>query len=80
MILRLDRRLEPNEAAELLAALANEAAPVRIDVMLETPGGGVALADLAAMPAQVLVRTPDGARLSDDPWMLETGALWEAVS
>jgi hypothetical protein len=36
--------------------------------MLETPRGGVSLADLAAMPAQVLVRTPDGARLAADPW------------
>jgi phosphoribosyl-dephospho-CoA transferase len=86
LILRQDRRLEPRPgvpgapAAELLAALAKAAAPARIDVMLETPGGGVALADLAAMPAQVLVRTPDGARLSADPWMVDAGALLEGAS
>jgi phosphoribosyl-dephospho-CoA transferase len=73
LILRQDRRLEPNEAAALLAALTKAAAPARIDVMLETPSGGVALADLAARPAQVLVRTPDGARLSADPWMVDAG-------
>ena len=80
LILREDRRLEPNKAAELLAVLAKAAAPARIDVMLETPGGGVALADLAAMPAQVLVRTPDGVRLSADPWMVDAGDLLEGVS
>ena len=80
LILRQDRRIEPNEGAELLAALANAAAPARIDVMLETPSGCVALADLAAMPAQVLVRTPDGARLLADPWMADAGALLEGVS
>jgi phosphoribosyl-dephospho-CoA transferase len=69
LILHQDRRLEPGEAIDLRAALAEAAAPARIDVVLETPGGGVALADLAAMPGQVLVRTPDGPRLSADPWM-----------
>ena len=80
LILRQDRRLEPNEAFDLRAALAEAAAPARIDVMLETPRGGVSLADLAARPAQVLVRTPDGARLAADPWMLDADALLEGVS
>lgn len=80
VILRQDRRLEPNEAFDLRAALAEAAAPARIDVMLETPRGGVSLADLAAMPAQVLVRTPDGARLAADPWMVDSDALLEGVS
>jgi phosphoribosyl-dephospho-CoA transferase len=75
LILRLDRRFEPGEAIDLHAALTGVEALMRIDVMLETPGGGVSLADLAAMPAQVLVRTPDGARLSVDPWMVDAGAL-----
>ena len=68
LILRQDRRLAPNEAIALLSALIEAAAPVRIDVMLETPGGGVALTDLAAMPAQMLLRTSGGPRLSADPW------------
>jgi phosphoribosyl-dephospho-CoA transferase len=80
LVLLQDRRFEPNEAFDLRAALAEAAAPARIDVMIETPGGGVSLADLAAMPAQVLVRTPDGARLAADPWMFDTDALLEGVS
>ena len=80
LILRQNRRLEPGEAIELRAALAEAAAPARIDVMLETPSGGVSLADLAAMPGQVLVRTPCGARLSADPWMADAGDLWERAS
>jgi phosphoribosyl-dephospho-CoA transferase len=77
VILRQDHRLEPNEAAELLTALVKAAAPARIDVMLETACGGVSLADLAAIPAQVLVRTPCGPRLSVDPWMVDASALLE---
>ena len=80
LILRQDRRLEPGEAIELRAALAEAAALARIDVMLETPGGGVSLTELAAMPRQVLVRTPDGARLSPDPWMADAGDVLEGPS
>src|SRR5271166_5649288 len=69
LILRQDLRLLPDEALELLAALA-AAAPARVDVLLETPGGGVLLADLAARPEHLLVRTPAGPRLAADPWSL----------
>jgi phosphoribosyl-dephospho-CoA transferase len=68
LILRQDQRLEPGEAIDLQTELAEAAMPVRLDVMLETPHGGVSLADLVTMPRQVLVRTPDGARLAADPW------------
>ena len=33
---------------------------------------GVSLADLAARPTHVLVRTPHGARLVADPWIADT--------
>jgi phosphoribosyl-dephospho-CoA transferase len=79
LILRPDRRLEPNETAELLAALSAAAAPARIDVVLETPSGGVSLADLAAGPARVLVRTPCGPCLSVDPWRVDATALEEVA-
>jgi phosphoribosyl-dephospho-CoA transferase len=79
LILRQDRRLEPDRAADLLAALAKAAAPARIDVILETPSGGVPLADLAAMREQALVRTPFGPRLSVDPWILDATASFEAA-
>jgi phosphoribosyl-dephospho-CoA transferase len=79
LILRQDRRLEPDKATDLLAALAKAVAPARIDVMLETPIGGVSLADLAATRAQVLVRTPFGPRLLADPWMVDATASFEAA-
>ena len=80
MILRQERRIEPGEAGGLLAALAEAAAPARVDVVLETPMGGVSLADLAASPARLLVRTPDGPRLLVDPWMVDATAFWEVAS
>ncbi len=68
LILRQDRRIAAGEAADLHRTLVETAAPARIDVILETPAGGVALAELTAMPARILVRTPDGPRLCADPW------------
>jgi phosphoribosyl-dephospho-CoA transferase len=70
LILRQERRLEQEEAIELLELLTEAAAPARADAVLETPRGGVSLAELAAMAHQVIVRTPEGARLSADPWMV----------
>jgi phosphoribosyl-dephospho-CoA transferase len=70
LILRQERRLEQEEAIELLEVLTEAAAPARADAVLETPRGGVSLAELAAMAHQVIVRTPEGARLSADPWMV----------
>jgi phosphoribosyl-dephospho-CoA transferase len=80
LILRQDHRLEPNKAIELLNELTKAAAPAPIDAILETPSGGVSLADLAAMPGQLLVRTPNGARLFADPWTLEAGRVSEGAS
>lgn len=80
LILWQDRRLGPRESNDLQAALAEAAAPARVDVRLETPSGGVSLAELAARPARVLVRTPDGPRLSVDPWMTDPRVLLEGVS
>ena len=80
LILRQEHRLSPGEAIALQAVLAEAAAPARVDVLLETPRGGVSLADLAAMPARVLLRTPDGPRLVTDPWMAGAGVPSERVS
>jgi phosphoribosyl-dephospho-CoA transferase len=71
VILRQPRRLDPHQASILQAVLAEAAAPARIDAILETPRGGVALADLASAPARVLLRTPDGRCLTADPWAVE---------
>jgi phosphoribosyl-dephospho-CoA transferase len=79
VILRQDRQLERKEVIALQVALTAAAAPARIDVLLETPSGGVSLADLARAPAQVLVRTPCGPRLSVDPWTRDATALAEGA-
>jgi phosphoribosyl-dephospho-CoA transferase len=60
--------LEPDEARGFFAMLVEAADPVRVDVLLETPQGGVALAELASPATRVLVRGPDGPCLCDDPW------------
>ena len=80
IILRLPRRVALDVARALWEALVEAAAPVRIDVLLETPRGAVSLADLATAPRQVLVRTPDGARLAADPWAAGAFAATERVS
>lgn len=56
----------PAEAARLLALLAR--LPVRIDLQLQTPYGGIAAAELARGEAQVLLRTDLGPLLVTDPW------------
>jgi phosphoribosyl-dephospho-CoA transferase len=68
LVVRRKRRLDVGEAVELLETLIEAAAPAKVDPMVETPNGGVALADLAALPPHVPVRTPHGVRLSSDPW------------
>lgn len=80
LMLRQDRRLPPDEAAELLATLAAAAEPARVDVLLETPAGGVLLAELVARPEHLLVRTPAGPRLTADPWSASTDTGLERLS
>jgi phosphoribosyl-dephospho-CoA transferase len=50
------------ELADDLARL-----PVRVDTQLDTPSGAVALAEYAR-GGRVLLRTPDGPKLVNDPW------------
>lgn len=70
LLVRAPQRLACAKARELQTALADQAAHagLRIDVQLETPMGGVALAELAMDKPRVLVRDPAGARLVADPW------------
>lgn len=51
---------------ELQACAAR--AGVRIDVQLETPAGGVALAEWAMRKSLTMVKSADGPRLVADPW------------
>jgi phosphoribosyl-dephospho-CoA transferase len=50
------------ELADDLARL-----PVRVDTQLDTPSGAIALAEYAC-GGRVLLRTPDGPKLTNDPW------------
>lgn len=63
------------DAARLQAELS--ALKVRIDVLLETPNGAVALAEYANSAGTILLRSPQGPRLARDPWTahLEAGQV-----
>jgi phosphoribosyl-dephospho-CoA transferase len=70
LLIRTPERCNPATIRALADALANAAARAgtRVDAQLETPAGGVALAELAAGRSRVLARAADGARLVADPW------------
>jgi phosphoribosyl-dephospho-CoA transferase len=58
-------------AADLLSylqTLARETG-IRIDAQLETPAGGVALAEWAAGKPRVMARHASGPQLLADPWV-----------
>jgi phosphoribosyl-dephospho-CoA transferase len=70
LLIRAPERLDHAMAGRLLSellALAQRAG-VRIDAQLETPSGGVALAELAAGKSHVMARANTGASLVTDPW------------
>ena len=54
------------DAARLHTELS--ALTVRIDVLLETPNGAVALAEYAKSAGAILLRSPQGPRWVRDPW------------
>jgi phosphoribosyl-dephospho-CoA transferase len=58
--------IEVHDAAALFTAL--ERLSARVDLLLETPSGAVALSEYAGGKRAVLLRTPSGARLVADPW------------
>lgn len=66
LLLRTPMPFSRQHARELLAAL--DTAPCRIDLQLETPGGGVALREWAGAARRVLLKCAEGARLVDNPW------------
>lgn len=71
LLIRLPERREPAVLRELAGVLAHAAARAgtRVDAQVETPAGGVALAELAAGKSRVLVRANDGPRFVADPWL-----------
>ena len=70
LLIRLPERCEPAFIGALAAPLAHAAAraQTRVDAQVETPMGGVVLAELASGKPRVLVRANDGPRLVADPW------------
>jgi phosphoribosyl-dephospho-CoA transferase len=66
LVLTADQPIARAEAAALHADLS--ALPVRIDLLLETPQGAVALCEYATAGPLMLLRTAQGPRLVCDPW------------
>lgn len=73
LLLRCDAPMPRDQARALLASLQAQAL-CRLDILLETPLGGVALADWAANAPKVLLKTAAGPRLVGDPWPGEHAA------
>jgi phosphoribosyl-dephospho-CoA transferase len=66
LMVRLDQPLERAAAVALHAELA--ALPVKVDALLETPRGAVALAEYVSTPHRTLMRTVSGSGWVADPW------------
>lgn len=66
ILLRCARKLSVGAARQLEMELRS--ALCRVDVVMETPRGGVSLQDWAGAPDEVLLRTPHGPVLVADPW------------
>jgi phosphoribosyl-dephospho-CoA transferase len=66
----------PLESAREIADHLNRL-PTRVDAQLDTPAGAVTLAEYA-QGSRVLLRTPDGPRLTWDPWREATTDLRSA--
>nr|WP_278441209.1 malonate decarboxylase holo-ACP synthase [Pseudomonas oryzihabitans] len=67
LLIRCATPLSRDQARALLVSLQGQAL-CRLDVLLETPLGGVALADWAGSAPRVLLKTAAGPRLVRDPW------------
>ncbi|WP_027799971.1 malonate decarboxylase holo-ACP synthase [Paraburkholderia dilworthii] len=70
LLIRTPERLSRESAADLLDQLDTLARQtgIRIDAQLETPAGGVALAEWAAGKSRVMARHASGPQLLADPW------------
>ncbi|CAG4908611.1 malonate decarboxylase holo-ACP synthase [Paraburkholderia saeva] len=75
LLIRAPERMSRENALALLKELSRHAARdgVRIDAQLETPAGGIALAELAAGKERVMARHAHGPRLVTDAWSATTG-------
>ena len=74
LVLKVPEPVSVRDAAALWAALSK--LPLRVDVLLETPQGAVALAEYVKGKSVMLLRTAQGSRLVADPWLASaTSAL-----
>ncbi|MBP0593685.1 malonate decarboxylase holo-ACP synthase [Paraburkholderia sp. LEh10] len=73
LLIRTPNHLSRDDATRIHAMLAGHAVDtgIRIDAQLETPAGGVALAEYASGKARVMARHASGPRLVADPWARE---------
>ncbi len=69
-IIRCPSPVSVAQARAWLSAFTETTAPLcaRVDVLLETPQGAVALLDYARAAPPAMLRTDGGPRLVDDPW------------
>ena len=75
LLIRTPSQLARDDAVQLLThlqALAQRAG-IHVDAQLETPAGGVALAEWAACKARVMARHARGPQLIADPWAAVRG-------
>ncbi|MGV2290534.1 malonate decarboxylase holo-ACP synthase [Trinickia sp. YCB016] len=81
LLIRTPAPLSIDTARALLDELTAHAARAgtRIDVQLETPAGGVALAEFASNKPRVLARGAQGPRLVADPWAAAEARTKEAT-
>ncbi|MFM0504081.1 malonate decarboxylase holo-ACP synthase [Paraburkholderia caffeinilytica] len=70
LLIRVPEELSRHMAIQLLDYLQATAQPasIRVDAQLETPAGGVALAEWAANKPRAMVRHARGPQLVTDPW------------
>lgn len=67
LLIRCEAKMSRDQARTLLASLQAQAV-CRLDILLETPLGGVALAEWAGNAPRVLLKTAAGPQLVRDPW------------
>ncbi|MGA9911852.1 MAG: malonate decarboxylase holo-ACP synthase [Paraburkholderia sp.] len=70
LLIRTPEKLSHDMAIQLLNQLQAiaQSAGIRVDAQLETPAGGVALAEWATGKARVMARHARGPQLVTDPW------------
>jgi phosphoribosyl-dephospho-CoA transferase len=76
LVLRADQPMAQADAIRLHAELSR--LPVPIDLLLETPYGGVSLADYSTGASLTLLRSAQGPRLVRDPWHADSTAAMAA--